>query len=371
MGYREIGFSVTWLTDHYELARSTDQLRGSVRHLDILALGLVGEIGGVLAECKKDLREAEAYPRHRNRLREELGDVLWYLLRLVDVLGSEMALLDHLVRPSAQGSGDRVDDAIELGIAGGQVLSAARGGGQGGGDAIQGTARALANVAASAGVEWQDIVSLNRSKILGRWSPDRGDRRVLEATEREEECFPAHLCVEFREVERGMKKVVILRCRGLNFGDRLADNMQEPDYYRFHDVFHFSYAVLLGWSPVLRDLLRCKRKSLPDVDENQDGARAQIVEEAVSAYIFAHAKQMKYFDGIERVDYDLLKAVEDLVQGYEVDAVPLYHWEEAILEGYRVFRQLTNDRGGIVELDFSQRRLSFRAAPTMAEVVPA
>ena len=360
---------MTWLTDHYEVARVTDQLRHAARHLDALALGLYGEIGGILAECKKGIREADAYPHHRKRLTEELGDALWYLLRIVDVLEYDVALLNPLLQRRTH-QGNIIDDAIELGLVGGRLLGATREGGSACRDAIGGLADALANLAASAKVEWHKVVCVNRGKILGRWPEHKEDRRVAERTKQEEERFPTSLCVEFREIERGTKKVVILRCRGLNFGDRLTDNMKEPDYYRFHDVFHFSYAVLLGWSPVLRDLLKCKRKSLPCIDENQDGARAQIVEEAVSAYIFAHAKQMKYFDGITQLDYDLLKAVEDLVAGYEVDTVPLYHWEEAILEGYRVFRKLTCNRGGVVELDFDQRRLTYIAVSRRDEAAP-
>ena len=64
-----------------------------------------------------------------------------------------------------------------------------------------------------------------------------------------------------------------LRCNGLNFGDRLTDNIVDPDGYRYHDIFHFAYAVHLGWSPVIRSLLRAKRKSVPATDENEDGGR--------------------------------------------------------------------------------------------------
>ena len=42
---------------------------------------------------------------------------------------------------------------------------------------------------------------------------------------------------------------------------------------RFHDIFHLSYAAILGWSPTVRALLRCKRKSDPRVDEVEDGGK--------------------------------------------------------------------------------------------------
>ena len=353
---------MTWLRDHYTIARDTDQLGGGERHADTLALGLVGEIGSVLAECKKNLREAEAYPRHRNRLIEEFGDVLWYLLRIVDVLDCGLVVLDRLLVPTPSKVRDLIEDAMALGIAAGHLLRVMR-------EhkstaecrvAVERVTDALSNIVAGADVKWIDIVKLNRDKVLSRWPSEKAAKRVAEVTDLEEERFPERLCVEFRQTRRGGKDVVILRCRGLNFGDRLTDNITDKDYYRFHDVFHFSYGVLLGWSPVLRDLLRCKRRSMADVDENQDGARAQIIEEAVSALIFSHAKEMNFYEDVSRVEYGLLKSISELVRGYEVDNVPLYHWEEAILEGYRVFRELRCHHGGLVELNFVGRELVYR-----------
>src|SRR3954451_23326948 len=56
-------------------------------------LGLASETGELLNEYKKYLRDGSAHERFRDRLREELGDVFWYLadaatefdLRLSDI----------------------------------------------------------------------------------------------------------------------------------------------------------------------------------------------------------------------------------------------------------------------------------------------
>ncbi|NKC15088.1 MAG: hypothetical protein GKR94_23725 [Gammaproteobacteria bacterium] len=152
-----------------------------------------------------------------------------------------------------------------------------------------------------------------------------------------------------------------MRCNGINFGDRLTDNIEDPDGYRFHDIFHFAYAVHLGWSPVIRALLKCKRKSAPALDEGQDGARAAIVEEAVSAVVFNRAKRLNFFDNLTHVDYDLLKTIQEFVAGFEVAAVPLWQWEKAILNGYEIFRKLLHNRGGSVQLDLNQRELTYVA----------
>src|SRR2546428_13785756 len=76
-----------WLQEFAKNAEATDQL---VSHRDehvlLLALGLFGEAGSVLAELKKSRREGAAYPALRETLREEVGDFLWYYVRLVSVL---------------------------------------------------------------------------------------------------------------------------------------------------------------------------------------------------------------------------------------------------------------------------------------------
>jgi len=178
-----------------------------------------------------------------------------------------------------------------------------------------------------------------------------------------EEQLPRQLEVRFLERKRRGRPVVILRINGLNVGDRLTDNIDEPDEYRYHDVFHFAHAAFLGWSPVIRSLLRCKRKSRPTVDENEDGGRAQVVEEAISAMVFSRAKELRFFEEIDHLDYDLLKSIQGLVRGYEVERVPLWQWEKAILRSYAVFRKLKARHGGRIFIDLRKRKLEYRALP--------
>jgi len=81
---------------------------------------------------------------------------------------------------------------------------------------------------------------------------------------------------------------------GVIIGDRLKYNANETDHYGFHDVFHLAYVAHLGWSPVIRSLLKVKRKSVRAVDENEDGARAMIIEEGIATWIFNHAKKRDF-----------------------------------------------------------------------------
>ena len=76
---------MSWLTEYSDAAVRTDRLVGRPNHSEILVAGLFGEAGSVLAELKKEDRETQAYPAYRNRLVEELGDLLWYLVRFSTV----------------------------------------------------------------------------------------------------------------------------------------------------------------------------------------------------------------------------------------------------------------------------------------------
>ena len=143
-------------------------------------------------------------------------------------------------------------------------------------------------------------------------------------------------------------------------GDPLSDSIRDHDGYRFHDVFHLAHAAILHWSPTFRGLIKHKRKSEPAVDEAQDGGRAIVVEEGLTAWIFSRAKQVELFAGQRTLPFDMLKTVEQFVQGYEVEECPLSLWERAILDGYEVFRQVVTNNGGIVIGDRATRSISYR-----------
>lgn len=353
---------MSWLTEYCKAAERTDQLIGQPNHALLLAAGVFGEAGSILAELKKRRRETGAYPASRNRLVEEIGDCLWYLSRLSAVLDPcVVQSLDKRTQSLPRQNHDLLTNAVAFGVTAGELLSALKNrNGKDAKERLEPIWEALFSVAGGTNIDPHEAAEMNLRKIHSRWPEKRVLSPFFDEEFPEEEQLPRRLAIDFRQVQRGSKVTVVLRCNGLNFGDRLTDNIGQPDFYRFHDVFHFAYAVYLGWSPVVRALLKCKRKSNPLVDENQDGARATIVEEAVSAIVFSRAKEMGYYDGVDHVDYDLLKAIQELIQGFEVAGLPLWQWETAILEGYHAFRFLQEHEGGYVTLDMNRRELLYR-----------
>ena len=141
--------------------------------------------------------------------------------------------------------------------------------------------------------------------------------------------------------------------------DPLTDNAYDPDGYRFHDIFHFAYAAILGWSPVTRSLLSRKRKSNPRVDEVEDGGRAIAIEEGISAMVFSSANNHKMFEGVQKVDESLLRTIQDMTKRLEVSARSSAEWQEAIIRGFDVWREIFKAGGGHIRVDSDQRRIQF------------
>lgn len=82
-----------------------------------LTLGLVGEAGEVANKVKKVLRDnnGEMTPEITEKIGDEIGDTMWYVVRLLDELGLDIReilqknhdkLEDRKARNKIQGSGD-------------------------------------------------------------------------------------------------------------------------------------------------------------------------------------------------------------------------------------------------------------------------
>jgi MazG C-terminal domain len=275
---------------------------------------------------------------------------------LIQVHGDDLAPMRlELLAELARASGEVVGDGGNPQLALGQSTMAARFG------QLLAT---LGLVASSFALRLEDIARDNLVKTHDRWpGPNKRYTPPFDLDYPDHEQLPRVLPIEFIERKAGSSIHVVQRLHGVYVGDRLTDNSNEPDDYRFHDVFHLAYVAHLGWSPVIRALLKVKRKSRPDVDENQDGARAMIIEEGIATWIFNHAKRRKLYEDVEpdKLDYGLLKQVRSMVSGYEVDRCPLWQWEAAILEGFRVFRELRKPehRGGMVTVDMNEHKLVF------------
>ncbi len=179
----------------------------------------------------------------------------------------------------------------------------------------------------------------------------------------ENERLPRRFEVELSEVIVKDRTKIRMLVNGEKVGDDLTDNAEDPDGYRFHDVFHLGYVAVLGWSPVIRKLLKRKRKSNPQVDEVQDGGRAQVLDEGVAALVFDYAKEHRWLEGVTDLDYKLLRTIKGVTSLLEVRERSLGEWQHAILLGFNVWRQVLSAGGGRVLVDQDEKSLTFLGPP--------
>jgi len=392
-------FSSSLTLEQYQsTATETDRTRGT-KPISFLLLGLFGEAGTLMDEVKKKQRDSGSYVGYAESVVEELGDVLWYLA----VVASRLELaLSAIALPSTQAGSSFATPNEKLRFADLQqqahlplnapalnfentllrlvssigALAKAQDDQSGPdretwGQLLSNIFQNLVLAATEAGATLEEAARKNLVKIFDRWPKERTFPPLFDEGYVPEETIPRRLEVDVYEriINEGSpteKRYVLQRCNGILIGDRVTDNIIEHDDYRFHDAFHYAYAAVLGWSPVLRALFRLKRKSNPNLDEGQDGARAILIEEGVSTFIFAYAKQLHFFEGQREgeLSFTLLKRVREFVAGYEVEQRPLWLWEKAILEGYSAFRFLKSHRSGRLMLDLEDRSMLIEPLPS-------
>ncbi len=377
------------LDDYTKAARRTDQRADDRRGLEFPLLGLFGEAGSLLSAIKKKQRDPIAYLGYEDVVREEIGDMLWYLcavashggLRFDDLaVNLDSSLEDwssaragsltfaELDRPSTGGQTgpsaafERTSFALAAEV--GLLMSDHRAGrllenratfeGR-----LVGVLRALRRAAWEAGLSLEQAARANLDKIDDRWPQERVHPPLFDNDFPTSEQIPRRMTIVFEEIEADGRHFGRMLLNGEPVGDPLTDNRIEDDDYRFHDVFHLAHAAHLGWSPTLRSLLGRKRKSDPRIDEAEDGARAILIEEGIATWIFNHAERLALFEGLKSLDYGLLKSARAFVEGYEAERCPLWLWESAILEGYEVFRAVQRHRGGQVDVDLDRRSIQF------------
>jgi NTP pyrophosphatase (non-canonical NTP hydrolase) len=288
------------LREFQDIAIATDQFSMDDPNTRVIPLlGMAGEVGSLLEEYKKWLRDGEAHQLVAEHFEDELGDVLWY----------------------------------------------------------------LANTASKFELDLDVIAEKNIRKTRDRWPPAGSEPpyvlfdEVLEPAEQ----LPRKFEATFTDaVDETGNDVMSLTINGEAAGNTLRDNAHDDDGYRFHDVFHLAHAAKLGWSPVVRGKLLVphrKRKSLPKTDDVDDGGRAIVIDEAIVAYVWGYARDHHFLEGIKTLDFPVLKTIKMLTSELEVRDRTAHQWEEAILSGYDVWRVIRGQRGGTVRVDLVERSI--------------
>ncbi len=218
----------------------------------------------------------------------------------------------------------------------------------------------VAALARTCGLSLDDIATQNIEKTRLAWSSELPELVTYDESHPENERLPRHLTITFHLTDDGRVRLFLGE---KSVGDPLDDNAYEEDHYRFHDALHLAHAAVLGWSPLTRSLLGKKRRSQPEVDRVEDGARAIFLEEGLVAFVFTEAERRGFFENTARVDWELLKTIQRITDHLEVRNQPPVAWQSAILQGYEVWRALRANGGGSVELNLDARTFKYLGPP--------
>lgn len=285
-------------------ARSTDEIPSHIQGLEKVEyciFGAMDQIGDAAGKLKKKQRDGDDYKRYREDIAEKLGFLLWY----ISTAASAMNLtLESIAKQNIQFNEDR-------------------------------------------------------------WPHEPNHQSELDASFPRGERLPDSAWTHFVVQKGEPQKIVATSYLGEGFtdeklfGDPVDDNANTADGYRFHDVFHLGYYALLGWSPVVRKFWGCKRKSDPNVDRVEDGARARDREEAATTFVYKYACEHNFFESSDTVDTAILSLVKSITDDLEVRHRTRSDWQHTIITSAKVQKQLMDNGGGWVYASRIEKRLQF------------
>ena len=273
--------------------------------LQVGLYGIAGEAGSVVSEAKKWFREGSLSPGLGENISEELGDLLWYIALVSSILELDL----------------------------------------------------------------NQVATANLAKTRALWSDDLPALPQYDQHPHDVQKLPRHFIVIFEEHRENDLAIVRMMIEGISckqireqnidinqLGDDLDDNSIVDDGYRYHDIIHLGHATVLGWSPVLRALIGAKRKNVGHCDRTEDGARAVAIEEGLAAFVFNYLRPFDFTS--DRLDWNLFNHIRRTVGDLEVRNQPIAAWRHAYRQAFKIFLELHKNRGGTVECDLDNRKLT-------------
>ena len=354
--------------EYLDVSRRTDRIRWSEDGAwTIVPFGIIGEIGSLAEVVKKYRRDKKNYETYVIQVKEEIGDVIWYLFA-----SARRAGVRDIVWPIVDGEccGSDIYNSLDKVLSGACFLYRQRDVMESGNaaagedfvDSLMLVLEGLSEVACSAGLSMEEIASHAVSKNEMYWGDPSASSHCFDCTP--ERSFPSYeqlprkFTIRFQEVSEGRE--LIISMNGVQLGDRLTDNTHSISGYRYHDVFHMAAAAFLGWSPVFRRMLKRKRKSDPAVDENEDGARAAIIEEAVVSQVYRYGARYD-FKPTESIDEDLIKLIMEMTTEYECKNIEGRDWKHYATESIKLFGVIKDGFTGDIEFNADDK--SYKISP--------
>ena len=328
-----------------------------------------------LLKCCGELLFAYSFdPKNNNKQLKSLRDVLWYLTN-IQLLKSGYDFKFSTVETKCKTKANYQNLLLSFQQRIDELASNMNGNdSQGCKDKLQKLFNLFVSLVNSSEIDFVKVL-ITDSNDIGSFKYLETVNRLKEENGNSNEILPQEIKFIFKTGDDQKNRIFIELKNGefLQLGDPLTDNSHEVDDYKFHDVFHMSFFAFLGWSPVLRSLMKRKRKSQQNIDEVEDGARATIMEEAISAFVFRKKRDgsLTYsIDSEVKVEFEVLDFIKQAIYGFEVSKVSLQRWQAAIIVGCKIFDELAKSgvNGGVILIDVnSDTPLVFQPLSSLTE----
>ena len=81
--------------------------------------------------------------------------------------------------------------------------------------------------------------------------------------------------------------------------------------------------------------------------------------QVVAAESKHYARRHRMLEGVATLDFQLLRTIKDMTSHLEVRQCTTGQWEQALLQGFEVWRCVLAARGGRIAIDLDARRIAF------------
>jgi NTP pyrophosphatase (non-canonical NTP hydrolase) len=321
---------LTGMKEYQVLANLTSEfkLRGPLGQVAPM-LGLAGETGAILDAHKRYLRTNLDWRTNRERIREELGDLLWYIAAVATSVNLDLGDV-------AQHNLERTRDIYP-------------------------------------GEPMEKLLAQVPVLDVGALTTERFPRKLAIYFSEKTDAFgsdEAELVLHSAEPNAFRNGPLQLKGKRQGFlvgealGDPLTDNSRRKDGYRYHDALHLGFMAVIGWSPVMRYLLALRRRSNKETERDEDGPRAQFAEEGLAAVLSRLAPKRMGFLDEQSIDGYVIDIAKAAAADTEAAAMPGWLWRRAICEGFKAMDALNSNRGGCILADLDARKLVYSKDPT-------
>ena len=263
-------------------------------------LGLVGEAGVLLSEYKKKLRDGDSYTGFKEGLKEELGDLLWY----------------------------------------------------------------ISNIATKFDINLNEIAKGNLKKVKDRWCKPLQKRNLYDENLPLKQQLPRSFSYKFYHKNKKLVIKDTKRQKEignpLTDNSYTDDGYRYHDVMHMTFMAYFGWSPV--FRKLLRNQsLQIIENRTEKQGEVEDGGRAQIIEEAIvqATYIYAHKHNFLKED-TSLIDLQFLKFIKQMTFDLEVKNRTTYEWNHALNCGIKNWNKLKKNKGGIIEGNLNKGTISYK-----------